>query len=347
MQTETYFGAKIYHSNFDDVVISAIQAGVVPHIWGPPGVGKSARVYALADLIDHEVFELRAALRDAIDLRGSIEVIDGLTHNAPPAELPQEGCPPTLMFVDELQQAHKSVTAPLGQLIYERRLGDYRLPDNVVIVAASNRTCDRAGANQMLSHTASRMVHFELVPDANHWLEWARENDIDERITDFINYRNDYVYKFDPKAKEPAFACLRSWEMLSKMIKGQYDNDVIRTLAEGTVGREASAEFMVYVECLAMLPSLDAIIADPDSVEVPQEMDIQFAVQAALSRRSDEANIDNVWKFVSRLRDEFSSIWFSDTNARKTASNPFNLSDCPVYPAIVNAHKNNLAGANF
>jgi len=333
------YGASIFHTNFDDVLIPCLEGGQAIHIWGPPGVGKSARVYALADLIDHSVIEVRLAQMDALDLRGIPYNQDGMTHYATPSWLPAADCGPTILFMDEFQQAHATVTGPAGQLIFERRLGDYRLPDNVVIIAASNRTCDRAGVNRMLAHTASRFMHFELVPQASHWLEWARDNEVDQRVIDFVNFRRDYAYKFDAKAQEMAYPCLRSWEMLSDAIRNVTDTNVIEALATGAVGREAGAEFVLFVQCLEELPNIDAIIADPDSVEVPQELDIQFATSAALSRAADPGNVDNVWKFVSRLRDEYSSIWFTDTNNRSD----FTLSDCAVFPAIANAHKNNMA----
>ena len=64
------YGAPIFHTNFDDVLIPCIEGGQAIHIWGPPGVGKSARIYNLASLIDHEVIEVRLAQMDALDLRG-------------------------------------------------------------------------------------------------------------------------------------------------------------------------------------------------------------------------------------------------------------------------------------
>jgi hypothetical protein len=336
----TNYGAVVNHSNFDDIVIPCIQGGLAVHIWGPPAVGKSARVYALADLIDHDVIEVRLAQMDALDSRGiPFKGEDGMTHYAAPSWLPAADCGPTILFFDEWSQAHPTVQNPMSQLVFERVLGDYQLPDNVVVVLASNRASDRAGANKMMSNIASRLVHVELVPEVAQWIDWARDNDLDQRVVDFVNFRRDYFYKFDPKSTEMAYPCLRSWEMLSKAISNTSDINVVHAIALGLVGQEAGHEFRIFCECLNDLPSIDAIIADPDSVEVPQKIDMQFAVSAALSRAADATNVDNVWKFVSRLNREYSSIWLSDTSKRSD----FNLSECPVFHSIANAHKNNLA----
>ena len=66
---------------------------------------------------------------------------------APPQELPTEEFAKkfnyVVLFLDEMNSAAPAVQAAAYQLILNRRIGQYKLPDNVLIVAAGNREADK------------------------------------------------------------------------------------------------------------------------------------------------------------------------------------------------------------
>ena len=70
-------------------------------IWGPPGIGKSSIVHAIAAERGLPVIDLRASLLDPTDLRGIPAIEGGRAVWCPPAFLPREGEPPGVLFLDE------------------------------------------------------------------------------------------------------------------------------------------------------------------------------------------------------------------------------------------------------
>lgn len=128
---------------------ACISAQLPAIIWGSPGVGKSDIVAQLADSRSWQLIDVRAPQFDAVDLRGLPSVLAGKTVWNTPDFWPVQGCPDTLLFFDELNRAPQMTQNALLQLILNRRLGDYRLPDNVAMAAACNRESDGGGVQKM------------------------------------------------------------------------------------------------------------------------------------------------------------------------------------------------------
>ena len=142
-----------------------------PFIWGSPGVGKSSIIGQLARSLNLALRDIRALLLDPVDLRGLPYVADGRSKWATPEFLPQEGA--GILLLDELNSAPAMVQAAFYQLILDRRLGEYTLPDGWVIIAAGNRDGDRAHTTRMPTPLRNRFVHLEFEVDAQEWSEWA------------------------------------------------------------------------------------------------------------------------------------------------------------------------------
>ena len=160
-------------------------------LWGPPGVGKSRLVADVARRQGRKLYDLRAVLLDPVDLRGLPRISDeGITSWCVPEFLPhpqdtEEG----ILFLDELNAAPPLVQAACYQLILDRRVGQYRLPDGWAVVAAGNRESDRAVTYRMPSALANRMVHLDVECHIDDWLDWARDNGIREEIQAFLRFR--------------------------------------------------------------------------------------------------------------------------------------------------------------
>src|SRR5260370_954023 len=113
-------------------------------IWGGPGIGKSAIVRQVATSLEVALQDVRALLLDPVDLRGLPFLgPDGRSKWATPDFLPTEG--EGILFLDELNAAPAMVQASCYQLVLDRTLGEYTLPDGWAIVAAGNRHSAPAG----------------------------------------------------------------------------------------------------------------------------------------------------------------------------------------------------------
>ena len=103
-----------------------------------------------------------------------------------------------VLFLDEMNSAAPSVQAAAYQLILNRRVGTYKLPDNVMIVAAGNREADKGVTYRMPAPLANRFIHLELAVDFGDWFQWAVDNNIHKDVVGYLTFAKKDLYDFDP-----------------------------------------------------------------------------------------------------------------------------------------------------
>ena len=288
-------------------------------IWGPPGVGKSAIVKQVADQSALELRDVRAILLDPVDLRGLPHINgDGRAHWAVPEFLPREG--KGILFLDELTAAPQLTQAACYQLILDRKLGEYELPEGWTIIAAGNRESDRGVVHRMPSPLTNRFVHLDFGVDLDDWTKWATQQGIATEVIAFLRFRDELLHDFDPKRSEKAFPTPRSWEFVSNIVgSGTVTNGIEYPLIAGAVGEGAAAEFMGFLKIARSIQSPDMILMSPDSAAVPEEAATLYAISTALARKATENNMDRVVTYANRLPDEFSVLLVKDALDRDPA----------------------------
>ncbi len=269
--------------------ISAAEGHHTPvMVWGPPGVGKSQMVGQIADKHTVPVIDIRLSQMEPSDLRGIPFRNGDFVEWSIPAILPdaQRHGPSGILFLDEITSAPPSVSAAAYQLILDRRLGEYRVPDDWAIFAAGNRQGDRGVTYTMPAPLANRFSHFELDTNLDDWVAWAYKAGIDERLIAFIRFRPELLFDFDPAHNPVAFPSPRSWEFAHRALQ-KFEGQprlLVETL-QACVGPAAGIELGAFVDNLDKLPDVEAIIAG-ESTEVPRETDLQYAVASALVGRA-------------------------------------------------------------
>ncbi len=188
----------------------------------------------------------------------------------------------TLLFLDEITSAPPSVSAAAYQLILDRRLGDYQVPDGWAIFAAGNRQGDRGVTYSMPAPLANRFSHYEVDTHLDDWVAWAFKNDIDERIIAFVRFRPELLFDFDPAHNPVAFPSPRSWEYSHRALKKFMDtSDLLLGSLQACVGQAAGIELKAFIDNLDNMPDLEAIVRG-EKTSVPKEIDLQYAVATAL-----------------------------------------------------------------
>jgi len=255
-------------------------------LWGPPGVGKSQLVAQTAARHGAPVIDVRLAQMEPTDLRG-IPFRDGSSVAwSVPAMLPDAGRHGArgILFLDEITSAPPTVTAAAYQLILDRRLGEYRVPEGWAIVAAGNRQGDRGLAYQMPSPLANRFIHFDLDADLEDWIAWAHTQAIDARLIAFLRFRPDLLFDFDAARASHAFPSPRSWEFAHRALHKHGSNpDLLAAALKGCVGAGAALACLTFIDHIDALPDVAAIAAGREA-QVPGPIDLQYAVAAALVR---------------------------------------------------------------
>ncbi|MDX9990038.1 MULTISPECIES: AAA family ATPase [Thiothrix] len=260
-------------------------------LWGPPGVGKSQIVAQIGARHNAPVIDVRLSQMEPSDLRGIPFRDSELVEWAIPSMLPnaERHGAQGILFLDEITSAVPSVSAAAYQLILDRRLGDYRVPDGWAIFAAGNRQGDRGVTYTMPAPLANRFSHFEVDLNLDDWVAWAYQNGIDERIIGFLRFRPEQLFNFDPAHNPVAFPTPRSWEFVHRALQKFGDSPalLLGTL-QACVGPAAGIELKAFVDSLDQMPDLDAIVRG-EEIKAPKEVDLQYAVASALVGRAIRA----------------------------------------------------------
>jgi MoxR-like ATPase len=256
-------------------------------LWGPPGVGKSQLVYQVATRHGVPIIDIRLSQLEPSDLRGIPFRSGDAVEWAVPSMLPdgvRHGAS-GILFLDEITSAPPSVSAAAYQLILDRRLGDYRVPDGWAIFAAGNRQGDRGVTYTMPAPLANRFSHYEVQANLDDWIAWAYDFGIDEALIGFLRFRPDLLFDFDAAQNPAAFPSPRSWEFAHRAIDkfGDEENLLLDAL-QACVGGAAGIELHAFIRNLDRMPDIDAIVAGHE-VSVPDDLDLQYAVASSLVGR--------------------------------------------------------------
>lgn len=260
-------------------------------LWGAPGVGKSQMVAQIAQNHNVPLIDIRLSQMEPSDLRGIPFRVGDLVEWAVPAMLPnaQRHGERGILFLDEITSAPPSVSAAAYQLILDRKLGEYEVPEGWAIIAAGNRQGDRGVTYSMPAPLANRFSHYEVEVNLDDWVAWAYLNGIDERVIAFLRFRQDLLFEFDAAQNPVAFPSPRSWEFAHRALqKFDHSNNLLLGALQACVGKAAGIEVKAFVDSLDQMPDLDAIVKGED-VTAPKEIDLQYAVATALVGRAIRA----------------------------------------------------------
>lgn len=292
------------------ILKSGLGVNVPMFLWGPPGIGKSQIVAQVAADLSLPLIDVRAVLLDPVDLRGIPSVEQGATRWNPPVFLPTEG--EGVLFLDELSQAPDAVQSSLLQLVLDRKLGEYRMPDGWRILAAGNRVTDGTFSRKISKALGSRFAtHLELAVDLDEWCSWAVANDVPAEIISFLRLRPDLLHHFDPKAQGNSFPCPRVWANVGRFM-GKLPREAELPFFAGALGFGPAAEFTSFLQVYRDLPDIEAIMLDPDTAEVPREPSVLYALCGAMSRTVTKGNVSRAFRYMKRLPAEFQVVWLRD-----------------------------------
>jgi hypothetical protein len=231
-----------------------------------------------------------------------------------PEMLPEEG--EGIFLLDEFTQAPPVLQAPARQLLTERRFGPHKIGEGWLLVAAGNYPHNRAGANKLLTHVGSSLVHLHVIADLDDTCRVAVKRGWNPMVTAFLRFRPTLLAQFNPGTD--TFPCPRTWEIVSKLIDTDPSPGIEHALYAGAVGEGAAAELVAFIRVYQDLPDIDALILNPEKAHVPRQDNVGtlYALASALSRRATAKNIGNVMKYLSRIPTEFNVFAIRDAVRR-------------------------------
>ena len=291
-------------------------------VWGPPGIGKSETFVQIQQAyIDKgmtcALIDARLALWDPTDLKGYpyFDQTANKMRFSAPDELPDEEMAAQydviILFLDELNGASPATQAAAYQLVLNRAIGKYKLPDNVVIAAAGNRDTDKGVTYRMPKPLANRFLHYEVRVDFNTWQDWAIKNQIHPDVVGYLTtFKND-LYNFDASSAERSFATPRSWTFVSETIsdvEGFTEEEVTDMVAAG-IGEGLALKFKAHREVSGQLPNpsdiLNGKVKDLNTDNISAKYSLTTALCYELKEafdNDDDGNkkFDNFLEFIQK-----------------------------------------------
>jgi hypothetical protein len=281
-------------------ILKAFKVKRPVFLWGPPGIGKSEVVSEITEELGGFMIDLRMAQMEPTDIRG-IPFFNkdiGKMDWAPPVDLPDEDLasqyPIVVLFLDEMNSAAPAVQAAGYQLILNRRVGKYKLPDNVVIVAAGNRDSDKGVTYRMPMPLANRFLHIEMRPDFSSWQNWAVNKGIHKDVVGYLSFAKQDLYDFDSKSSSRAFATPRSWCFVSDLLNDEEDtdSDTLFNLVAGSVGEGLAVKFMAHRKVAGQMPEPSDILAGKVKELRVKEVSAMYSLTISLCYELKDA-LDN------------------------------------------------------
>jgi hypothetical protein len=274
-----------------------------------------------------QFLDVRTVQLDPVDLRGLPRISADQAEWVPPKFLPTSG--EGILFLDELTSAPQMTQAGCYQLVLDRKLGEYQLPNGWVVIAARNPASERGVHFSMQRPLRNRFVHLDLEPDFEDWSNLAVKPGIRPEIIAFLRFKPTLLHDSDATSNMNAWPTPRSWQMASCVLTGfaarQNDgfltgtSEIEAQLLEGTIGPAATIELVAFLRLSRQLPSTPEILLNPDTAPVPDEPSARIAIATALGRVLTNHSIAKGMRYLDRMPTELRVLAMRDAAARDRA----------------------------
>jgi hypothetical protein len=303
-----------------EALVEDLKVNLVPMVQSSPGMGKSDIVKSIAKEHNLKLIDVRLSQTEPVDLQGFPSIVNGRMTYIPPENFPLDGLDEVpdgyqgwLLFLDEMNAAPLQVQAAAYKILLDRMVDNRPIHSRVRMIGAGNLTTDKAIVNRQSTATQSRLTHYRLRVDHEAWIEWANQAGIDHRVISFIKFKPPMLHRFDPNHSDMTFPCPRTWEFLSRMVKGrEVDNRLTHVRMAGTIGEGPSTEFKTYTQIYERLPTIESVKADPRGWTVPSEASERYALTTMFSHNINADNIDTLIIAIERLPIEFQVVTMKD-----------------------------------
>lgn len=314
--------ANIIETSVKAVIANPELSAAIPPtlLRGAPGVGKSTIVKSVADKLGIGFIDVRLAQMERVDVCGLPSVENGTTKWNVPDMMPADPKSTGILFFDELTSSPADVQVAAYSLVLDRKIpnSNYKLPDGWYIVAAGNRTGDRAVARPLSSALANRFSHYELEANEEDWSDWAVAHNIHPSVTGFVKYRPGLLFKMDGQNLECGWPSPRSWERVANVIPLFSDNEtVLQKVVYGLIGQATGVEFIAFHKMQKKFDDVLELLTNPKAkIVIPTKADEKYAFCSALvyhlwsgnNVKDDTKRVEGMFRVAMELSADFATM---------------------------------------
>jgi hypothetical protein len=213
-----------------------------------------------------------------------------------------------VIFLDEMNIAPDLVQKAAYQLVLDRKVGEYKLPKLVSIIAAGNRPEDRAGVRDMPAPLANRFMHLEVDLSLDDWRQWAMLHGVSSETIGFLTSSEELLYKFDPARDKRGFPTPRSITAADATWQRWKNKPYVMDLVEGHTGKEYASKFQVYLQIYKELPTLAEMLEGPKLVAVPTRSDLRLAMAVMIGNGAQVKHLETALGYANAMPPDVSVL---------------------------------------
>ena len=242
-------------------LLFAMEKKITMCLVGDTGIGKTPIVFEWAKRHNAYVHVMNFGHMSPEDVAMAMFAEDGNSYAFVPqadlvrlnAEAEKRGR--AVLFIDEWNRGDKALVNALFTLTDDRRIHDFHLHPNVLVVAAMNPSDGTYMVSQAERDHAvrKRLCFVYTTADLAGFLRHARSHDWHKLVPDFVQSMGQFLYDAGARDAGKAFACPSSWEKVSNILKAAEANKTpltstaVKILVEGQIGHTASQPFLEFV----------------------------------------------------------------------------------------------------
>lgn len=268
---------------------------------GKGGIGKTESIMELAKEKLHIGYvDIRLLLYSETDLKGipypnaeHIKTIWLQNDILPTVE--KDGETGILVF-DEITSCARSVRTAAYQLLNERRLGEYVLPDGWLVVCLGNGEEDGGDYQGMEGNFANRCSVYNVVPSVEAWKIWALSHGVNELVTAYVSFRPADLHSYNPDSEtELLFSSPRSWTAVSNILNtyGYVENDEILTSRiMGNLGMRVGQMFTSFCKYKDASVDPNTIVKKGEMPHIDKQEILYITMQSVVKIVGDKVKSD-------------------------------------------------------
>ena len=270
-----------------------------------------------------------------------------------------------ILVFDEITSCARSVRTAAYQLLNERRLGEYVLPDGWMVVCLGNGEEDGGDYQGMEGNFANRCSVFNVVPDVEAWKLWAHASNVNPLVIGYVSWKPGDLHSYDPENEtELLFASPRSWAAVSNILNTydfNADDAILCSRIESNLGLRVGQQFIAFCRFKDKTVDPKKIVYNGEKPEINEQEVLYITISSVIKIVGDKAVAElqtqggvtnetinmmaNALNWILSLNKEYAVMGFKDlisynkTSIRSIIMTPQFLQACPALPQFANQNK--------
>jgi hypothetical protein len=239
-----------------------------------------------------------------------------------------------------LEEINRMVDSSVGGAIFaiisERRIGDFKIPDNWAVLATMNPHSGNYAVSDISRDAAwiRRLCFLAMVHNTRDWLTWAKKSGIHKSVISYIISNPDNLLDEATRSTNTAYANPAGWAKVSKMMhiwdKSAVGDGVKRHVLTGIIGKAVANAFLAFVNKeVVNIPPEDILreFSNKSSEVYTMTMELmennkkEVVAKSALSLASylitekpelAQDTVNNIVKFIKVLEEDSIMAFFNE-----------------------------------